>query len=81
MQSVFGHGLVNANAASASIGSLNMGTGSNLFSGSKIDLSKSKMQLPSGLSASIKRAILADEFVAFDSFDGAGFIVTGNTVF
>jgi subtilase-type serine protease len=81
MQSVFGHGLVNANAASASIGSLNMGTGSNLFSGSKIDLSKSKMQLPSGLSASIKRAILADEFVAFDSFDGAEFIVTGNTVF
>ena len=81
MQSVFGHGLVNANAASASIGSLNMGTGSNLFSGSKIDLNKSKMQLPSGLSASIKRAILADEFVAFDSFDGAEFIVTGNTVF
>ena len=81
MQSVFGHGLVNANAASASIGSLNMGTGSNLFSGSKIDLSKSKMHLPSGLSANIKRAILADEFVAFDSFDGAEFIVTGNTVF
>jgi subtilase-type serine protease len=81
MQSVFGHGLVNATAASASIGSLNMGTGSNLFSGSKIDLSKSKMHLPSGLSASIKRAILADEFVAFDSFDGAEFIVTGNTVF
>ena len=81
MQSVFGHGLVNATAASASIGSLNMGTGSNLFSGSKIDLNKSKMQLPSGLSASIKRAILADEFVAFDSFDGAEFIVTGNTVF
>jgi subtilase-type serine protease len=81
MQSVFGHGLVNANAASASIGSLNMGTGSNLFSGSKIDLSKSKMQLPSGLSASIKRAILADEFVTFDNFDGAEFIVTGNTVF
>ena len=81
MQSIFGHGLVNANAASASIGSLNMGTGSNLFSGSKIDLNKSKMQLPSGLSASIKRAILADEFVAFDSFDGAEFIVTGNTVF
>ena len=81
MQSVFGHGLVNATAASASIGSLNMGTGSNLFSGSKIDLSKSKMQLPYGLSASIKRAILADEFVAFDSFDGAEFIVTGNTVF
>ena len=81
MQSVFGHGLVNATAASASIGSLNMGTGSNLFSGSKIDLSKSKMQLPSELSASIKRAILEDEFVAFDSFDGAEFIVTGNTVF
>ena len=81
MQSVFGHGLVNATAASASIGSLNIGTGSNLFSGSKIDLSKSKMQLPSGLSASIKRAILADEFVAFDNFDGAAFIVTGNTVF
>ena len=81
MQKIFGHGLVNATAASASIGSLNMGTGSNLFSGSKIDLSKSKMQLPSGLSASIKRAILADEFVAFDSFDGAEFIVTGNTVF
>ena len=81
MQSVFGHGLVNATAASASIGSLNIGTGSNLFSGSKIDLSKSKMQLPYGLSASIKRAILADEFVAFDSFDGAEFIVTGNTVF
>ena len=81
MQSVFGHGLVNATAASASIGSLNMGTGSNIFSGSKINLSKSKMQLPSGLSAGIKKAILADEFVAFDSFDGAEFIVTGNTVF
>lgn len=81
MQSVFGHGLVNATAASTSMGSLNMGTGSNIFSGSKINLSKSKMQLPSGLSASIKQAILADEFVAFDSFDGAEFIVTGNTVF
>jgi len=81
MQSVFGHGLVNATTASASIGSLNMGTGSNLFLDSKVDLSKSKMQLPSGLSAGIKQAILADEFVAFDSFDGAEFIVTGNTVF
>ncbi|MDC1434618.1 S8 family serine peptidase [Amylibacter sp.] len=81
MQSVFGHGLVNATAASASIGSLNIGTGSNIFSGSKIDLSKSKMQLPSGLSAGIKQAILADGFVAFDSFDGAEFIVKGNTVF
>jgi len=81
MQKIFGHGLVNATTASASIGSLNMGTGSNLFSGSKIDLSKSKMQLPSGLSAGIKQSILADEFVAFDSFDGAEFIVTGNTVF
>ena len=81
MQSVFGHGLVNATTASASIGSLNMGTGSNLFSGSKVDLSKSRMQLPSGLSAGIKQAILADEFVAFDSFDGAEFIVTGNSVF
>ena len=69
MQSVFGHGLVTATTASASIGSLNMGTG------------KSRMQLPSGLSAGIKQAILADEFVAFDSFDGAEFIVTGNTVF
>ena len=81
MQSVFGHGLVNATAASASIGSLNMGTGSNIFSGSKIDLNKSKMQLPSGLSTGIKQAILADEFVVFDSFDGAEFIVKGNTVF
>ena len=76
MQSIFGHGLVNSTAAGASIGSYIFPTGSNLSNGH--NLSKSKLKLPSGLPLATQHNIINDDFVVFDSFDGARFSVKGN---
>ena len=81
MQNLFGNGLVNATTASEQIGSLEIGTGSNLFTGNNINIDENKMQIPSGLSSRIKKSIINDKFIVFDSFDGAEFIVSGNKIF
>ena len=79
MQSIFGHGLVNSTAAGASIGNYIFPTGNNLSNSH--NLSKSKLKLPSGLPLATQHNIINNDFVVFDSFDGARFSVKGNIVF
>jgi subtilase-type serine protease len=79
MRAIFGHGLVNATAASASIGSYIYANGSNLSNGQNLNVSK--LSLPTGLPASTQNQILGSKFIVFDSFDGARFSVVGKEVF
>ncbi len=79
MQAIFGHGLVNATAASGSIGNYIYANGSSLAHGT--DVSASRIVLPAGLPQSIQNQILAGKFIVFDSFDGARFSVDGSEVF
>ncbi len=79
MQAIFGHGLINGTASAAAFGNYIYANGSNLSNG--VDLSTSKISLPSGLPASTQNQILASKFIVFDSFDGARFSVDGSEVF
>lgn len=81
MQAIFGHGLVNQTAASSQIGSLNIATSNNFFKGGNVNIDQTKLKLPSYLPASITSAIKDDNFMAFDSFDGAGFSIGGDEVY
>ena len=81
MQAIFGHGLVNQTAASSQIGSLNVATTNNFFEGKNVNIDQTKLNLPSYLPASVALAIKEDNFVAFDSFDGAGFSIDGSSVY
>lgn len=79
MRAIFGYGLVNSTAASASIGSLVFPTGSST-SGATI-AGTSSLSLPTAISGSVSEAILNDQFIVFDTFDGATFTVTGDQLF
>ncbi len=79
MQAIFGHGLVNATAASARIGSYIYANGNNLNNGQNLGVSR--LSLPSGLPLSLQNQVLGSKFIVFDSFDGARFSVGGNEVF
>ncbi len=79
MQSIFGHGLINGTTSAAAFGNYIYANGSNLSNG--VDLSVSKVSLPSALPASTQNQILASKFIVFDSFDGARFSVDGSEVF
>lgn len=79
MQAIFGYGLVNSTAASASIGSLVFPTGGST-SGATI-AGTSSLSLPTAISGSVSEAILNDQFIVFDTFDGATFTVTGDQLF
>ena len=79
MQSIFGHGLINGTTSAAAFGNYIYANGSNLSNG--VDLSASKVSLPSALPASVQNQILASKFIVFDSFDGARFSVDGSEVF
>ncbi len=81
MRAIFGHGLVNQQAATSSIGSLNYATSTNLFTGSNVNISAAKLALPGGISGASVAAINSAEFKVFDSFDGATFSVPGSEVF
>ena len=79
MQAIFGHGLINGTTSASAFGNYIYANGSNLSNG--VDLSVSKVSLPSGLPASTQNQILASKFIVFDSFDGARFSVDGSEVF
>lgn len=81
MQAIFGHGLVNQTAASSQIGSLNIALGNNFFEGDKVNIESSKLLLPSYFPASVIAAIKKDKFVAFDSYDGANFVIDGKMIY
>lgn len=79
MRAIFGYGMVNSTAASASIGSLVFPTGSST-SGATV-VGSSSLSLPAAISGSVSEAILNDQFIVFDTFDGATFTVTGDQLF
>ncbi len=79
MQAIFGYGLVNGTTSAAAFGSYIYANGNNLSNG--VNLSASRISLPSGLSATTQNEVLASKFIVFDSFDGARFSVNGNKVF
>ena len=77
-EAIFGKGLVTYGAATNSIGSLNFVTGNNYNTGNSHDISLSKINLPIGVSS---QALMNNEFMVFDSFDGADFKVKGKEIF
>ena len=79
MQSIFGYGLVNAENSAASMGNLTYLKDENINNG--VDISQQKIDLPSSISNSVINKILEDNFVVFDSFDGANFNVKGRDIF
>jgi len=79
MQDIFGYGLVNAQASSASMGSLMYLNNGNLDKGLNID--SNKIPLSKSLSSSIINQIMNDKHTVFDSFDGANFSVKGSEIF
>ncbi len=79
MQAIFGHGLVNATAASSRIGNYIYANGGDLDDG--IDLSATRIAIPAGLPTSVQDQILENKFIVFDSFDNARFSVEGSQVF
>ena len=79
MQSIFGHGLVNAENSAASMGNLTYLRDSSIKNG--VDISQQKIDLPSSISSSVINRILDDDYVVFDSFDGANFNVKGRNIF
>ena len=76
MEAICGHGLINATASASVMGTLVYPTGDSLSDGSVTNVS-----LPSGLSSATVNKIMNTEFVAFDSFDGARFYVSGSKIF
>lgn len=81
MRAIFGHGLVNGQAAMARIGSYVYPKDGNIYSGNFIDLGKQQLSLPTGVTESSRQQILNQQFKVFDSFDGATFNVTGRELF
>ncbi|MFZ8957930.1 MAG: S8 family serine peptidase [Pseudohongiellaceae bacterium] len=79
MRAIFGYGLVNAEGASAQIGSLSYPIHGTL-SGA-VDLSSERVALPAGLSSSSVGQIMASTYAVFDTFDGAIFRTSGDQIF
>ena len=79
MRAIFGYGLINATAASSSIGSLVFPMGSNTANGALSG--SSSLTLPAAINGHIADSILKDNFIVFDTFDGATFSVTGEQLF
>lgn len=79
MRAIFGYGLINATAASSSIGSLVFPAGSNTANGTLSG--SSSLALPAAISGHVTDTILKDTFIVFDTFDGATFAVTGDQLF
>jgi|GEM_PF-263753 len=79
MQAIFGHGLVNATAASTRIGNYIYANGDDLEDST--DITAARIAIPAGLPASVQNQIVDSNFIVFDSFDGARFSVDGSQVF
>jgi subtilase-type serine protease len=81
MRAIFGHGLVNGQAAMARIGNYIYPKDGNILLGQTIDLGKQQLSLPTGLTKANRQMLLSQQFKAFDSFDGATFQITGRELF
>ena len=81
MQATFGHGLVQAGAATSAIGSLQYSTDGKVYSTASVDLSQRKLSVPRGLSSAAINALASQKFAVFDAFDGATFYISGSELF
>ena len=81
MEAIFGHGLVNAAAATSAIGSLTYSTDGKVYSTGSVDLSQRKLSVPHGLSSAAIKVLANQQFAVFDAFDGATFYISGAEVF
>ena len=79
MQEIFGYGLVDAEAASSTIGTLVFPMGGSAGGGTPVGTNP--LPLPAAISGSVSEAILNDRFIVFDTFDGATFEVDGDQLF
>ena len=81
MEAIFGHGLVNAAAATSAISSLTYSTDGKVYSTGSVDLSQRKLSVPHGLSSAAIKVLANQQFAVFDAFDGATFYISGAEVF
>lgn len=81
MRAIFGHGLVNGQAAMARIGNYIYPKDGNVLHGQTIDLTKQKLLFPADLTNTNRKLLSSQQFKAFDSFDGATFQITGRELF
>jgi hypothetical protein len=81
MQARFGHGLVQAGAATSAISSLQYSTDGKVYSTASVDLSQRKLSVPRGLSSAAINALASQQFAVFDAFDGATFHISGSELF
>ncbi len=81
MEAIFGHGLVNAAAATSAISSLTYSTDGKVYSTGSVDLSQRKLSVPYGLSSTAIKVLANKQFAVFDAFDGATFHISGSEIF
>ena len=81
MRAIFGHGLVNAQAATSPIGTLIYTTDGNVKTTSGHAVGTTALMVPAGLGQQIARQLQRIDVAVFDSFDGATFRVTADKVF
>ena len=81
MQARFGHGLVQAGAATSAISSLQYSTDGKVYSTASVDLAQQKLSAPNGLSSAAITTLANKQFAVFDAFDGATFYISGSELF
>lgn len=81
MRAIFGHGLVDAQAATSPIGTLMYATDGNAKTTSGHAVGTTSLMVPAGLGQQIARQLKGVDVAVFDSFDGATFRVTADKIF
>lgn len=81
MRAIFGHGLVNAQAATSPIGTLVYATDGNAKTSAGHELGSTSFSVPAGLGPAIADQLSQTKVAVFDSFDGATFHVPAHHLF
>lgn len=81
MRSIFGHGLVNAQAAMSPIGTLVYSTDGSATTTAGHTVGSTSLAVPANLGAHIASQLRDIDVAVFDSFDGATFRVSADQVF
>lgn len=81
MRAIFGHGLVDAQAATSPIGTLMYATDGNVKTTAGHAVGTTTLMVPAGLGQQIAKQLKKVDVAVFDSFDGATFRVTADKVF
>jgi len=80
-EAIWGQGFVTSDSTLARIGSFVYSKTLNYYDDNNIDLSDGKISLPSSLSNNIYSQLANEDFVVFDSFDGAHYTIKGKELF